>query len=224
MKRVLIYIEGGGDSTDQKAALRRGFDDLFQAQKDAARARRLGWSIVLCGSRGATFKRFAAAVRDADPETLCVLLVDSEEGLAAEVSGEDQRNADTRVKHLIERDHWQLMGIDAESVHLMVQCMEAWLVADPEALAAYYGQGFHASCLPARNNLEEEPKLELFKKLSAATKTSTCGEYSSSNHAKIKHAARLLELIDPRKVAARCPRFATFTTFLDRKINPPKPS
>lgn len=106
-------------------------------------------------------------------------------------------------------------AVDAECIHLMVQCMEAWIVADPEALAAFYDQYFKANALPARQNLEEEPKQDLYDKLDKATadKRLIKGRYG-----KIRHASELLKRIDPAKVAMRCPRFATFTRWLDATI------
>lgn len=95
----------------------------------------------------------------------------------------------------------------------MVQCMEAWIVADSEALADYYGKNFHAKSLPNRHDLEQEPKSDLQAKLKKATEKIQKGEY-----AKIKHASKLLERIDPTKVAARCSRFATFTAWLSKEI------
>ena len=46
--------------------------------------------------------------------------------------------------------------------------MEAWVVADAKALAAYYGQGFAGNVLPKRPNLEDEPKLDIYDKLARA--------------------------------------------------------
>jgi len=43
----------------------------------------------------------------------------------------------------------------------MVQCMETWIVADPEAVKKYYGAGFKAEKVPKRENLEEEPKSQI---------------------------------------------------------------
>ena len=39
-------------------------------------------------------------------------------------------------------DEWKNPGCEDRQCHLMIQCMETWLVCDPEELAAYYGQGF----------------------------------------------------------------------------------
>ena len=59
-----------------------------------------------------------------------------------------------------------------------------------------------------RQNLEEEPKQDLYYKLDKATgdKRLTKGRYG-----KIRHASELLKRIDPANVAVRFPRLATFT-------------
>jgi hypothetical protein len=211
MKAIAIYVEGGGNHPGPE--LRVGFDTLLKAQKEAARARRLGWRMVLCGGRKATCDAFLDAVRT-EPEVINVLLVDSEGPVAAE-TGDTRKDAAKRREHLETRDGWNLDAADAECIHLMVQCMEAWIVSDPEALAAFYGQYFTANALPARPNLEEEPKQDLYDKLDRATsdKRLTKGRYG-----KIRHASELLKRIDPAKVAIRCPRFATFTRWLDATI------
>ncbi|MBI2318833.1 MAG: DUF4276 family protein [Betaproteobacteria bacterium] len=213
MTGIAIYVEGGGDHTDQKAQLRTGFDVLLKAQKDAARARRLHWKLVPCGGRNAAYDAFVAAIR-IEPPAINVLLVDSEEGLAVE-NGEAKRDAKARVNHLTNRDGCDLNMASAERIHLMVQCMEAWIVADPDALAEFYGQYFARNALPGRQNLEEEPKQDVYSKLEQATgdRRLTKGRYG-----KIKHAAQLLQCIDPAKVVKRCPRFATFTKWLDHAI------
>jgi len=120
----------------------------------------------------------------------------------------------------VNRDGWELKDFPAEHIHLMVQCMEAWIVADPEAMSAYYGDGFKASKLPVRSNLEEEPKDSLYCKLADATRGTSKGEYSQANRSKIRHASKLLERLDVARVAARCPRFATFCGWLADVIGP----
>ena len=211
MKAIAIYAEGGGDHP--RPELRIGFDTLLRTQKEAAQARRLRWKMVPCGGRKATCDAFLDAV-SMEPEVVNVLLVDSEEPIGAQ-TGDAKEDAAARRKHLKVRDGWNLDAVDAERIHLMVQCMEAWIAADPEVLAAFYGQYFKANALPARQNLEEEPKQDLYDKLEKATsdKRLTKGRYG-----KIRHASELLKRIDPAKVAVRCPRFATFTRWLDATI------
>ncbi len=218
MRRIAIYVEGGGDTAQQKSELRVGLDCLLNPQKQAAREKRLLWRLVPSGSRNFAFAAFINAIRTDDGQTLCVLLVDSESAVTLESKGKDDENARARRDHLSYRDSWDLTNIDPSRVHLMVQCMEAWLAADSAALARYYGKGFHARSLPQRENLEEESKLDLYLKLAKATKETSKGEYSDKKHAKIKHASKILALIEPKTLARRCPRFATLTSWLDDQI------
>lgn len=204
MNGIAIYVEGGGATVHQRAELRIGFDSLLSAQKNAALVKRLRWRTVPSGGRQAAFEAFRTEQQRADINTLAILLVDSEAAVAAEVDDE-LTDANARVSHLAKHDGWDFKGIDPRQVHLMVQCMEAWIVADSNALSRYYGKGFHANKLPVRSSLEGEPKGNLAMKLTAATRDTSKGQYH-----KIRHASKLLARIDAEKVAHRCPRFNTF--------------
>jgi hypothetical protein len=206
MTSIAIYVEGGGDSEAGKAALRQGFDDLLATQKNAARERRMRWKTVLCGGRNPTFDAFLNATnkRTAD---FVVLVVDAEDPVTTPTP-------EGRVAHLANRDGWKFEGIEAARVHLMTQCMEAWVVADPDKLAEYYGQGFHAKALPKRALLDAEPKASLYKALESATKGTQKGSYG-----KIKHASELLKRIRPSVLAARCSSFRQLTQWLDVAIS-----
>jgi hypothetical protein len=210
MTSIAIYVEGGGDSRDGKAALRQGFDALLDRQKNAARIRKMGWKVVLCGGRGTTFEAFQHAT-GAAPADIVGLLVDAERPVvnAAPVG---------RVGHLASQDGWTLGRIASERVHLMTQCMEAWIVADAEQVAAYYGKDFRAGALPRRTVLDDEAKDSLFAALRAASKDTQKGAYS-----KIKHASELLKRVRPDRVAARCTSFQHFTGWLDAAITGPLP-
>ncbi|BAC89093.1 DUF4276 family protein [Gloeobacter violaceus] len=202
---IAIYVEGGGDSSESKAQLRQGFEALFGPQKQAARSRRLGWKLVMCGSRQKTYRAHINAMEQS-ADSIVVLLVDAEGSVPSE---SDMAHA----THLRERDNWDLSSTPAERIHLMVQTMESWLIADADALMHYYGQGFNSSALPQRQNLEEEPKQAIDAALTRATQQTQKGEYE-----KIKHASQLLRKIRPERVAARCPRFARLTQWLDKTI------
>lgn len=206
MTSIAIYVEGGGQSKDGKAELRVGFDGLLAQQKNAARARRMNWKTVLCGSRGEAFAAFHNAMTKQTADVV-VLVVDSEEAVA-------DSSPQGRIAHLATRDGWQFSGVSEETVHLMVQCMEAWIVADPEKLDEFFGQGFRRNVLPKRLVLDEEPKDLLIEALKSATKPTKKGSYG-----KIEHAGKLLGMVRPGRVANRCKSFRLLTEFLDATID-----
>lgn len=76
----------------------------------------------------------------------------------------------------------------------MVQAMEAWFVADPDALAKYYGKGFRQ---PKDGNVEAMTKDQLFRSLNLATRDTKKRKYAK------RHCADLLSLLDPARVRQR---------------------
>lgn len=202
---IAIYIEGGGDSTHGKAALRLGFDALLSRQKAAARDRRMGWKLVLCGGREQAFHMFRHSTNQGSRGAAIGLLVDAE----GPVTKADPLG---RVAHLRARDKWDCSFADVEHVHLMTQTMETWLVADRDAVLKFYGKGF-GDKLPRRARLDEEPKANVLSALENSTKATQKGTYG-----KITHASELLKKCDPNKIAARCDSFRHFVTWLDATI------
>ena len=191
MTDVTIYMEGGGNSTGEKKRLRAGMNGFLRELREKVQGSRRQWRLVPCGGRQRTYDTFSNARGHAGKGEIVVLLVDAEAPVTAP----------TPVEHLRTRrgDEWDLSGVDDDHVHLMVQVMETWIVADPEALAAYYGQRFQANALPSRRNLEEEDKTAVASALNRATERTQKGRYQ-----KIRHAADLLVRIDPAKARARC--------------------
>ncbi|CAA9310236.1 MAG: hypothetical protein AVDCRST_MAG68-1297 [uncultured Gemmatimonadetes bacterium] len=184
VKEIRIYVEGGGGK-ESKALMRRAFGRFLSEVGSEAWERERGLQVVACGSREAAHEKFQRA-RTEHPTAFNVLLVDSE----APVTG-------------TARDHlrgWNLDSIMETQVHLMVQAMEAWLIADPDTLARFYGQGFAANAIPRTKNVETIPKDDLVPALKRATRGTTKGEYH-----KTRHAFDLLAQIDPAKVRSRAP-------------------
>jgi hypothetical protein len=173
--------------------------EFLSPLREAARAKEWGWRLVPCGGRNSAFEGFRNAVENGN-DTIVALLVDAE----APVNGSARA-------HLQARDGWVLSFASDDVVHLMVQTMEAWIVADPEALAAYYGKNFQKSALPQTQDLETVAKDDVARALEAATRRTQKRAYH-----KIRHASDLLKLIDREKVQKRCPHCARlFDTLLN---------
>lgn len=203
VKGIAIYMEGGGDSAAGKASLRQGMSEFLRELREAARKKRFQWKVVACGSRNDAFDAFQNAVRTAT-DTFNVLLVDSEGAVSSEPRA-----------YLQQRDGWACGDLEAEQFQLMAQTMETWIVADPEALLGYYGQGFNTNALPRAQDLETLDKASIASALASATRnTRTKREYH-----KIAHASALLALIDGQKVRKRCKHCERLFVLLGRVIN-----
>ena len=194
---VKIYVEGGGDNEDTITRCRQGF--AAYCAKAAPGKPRL--RIVPCGGRNQTFDKFKAAAQTSKAGDLCALLVDAEGPVTAGSSAE----------HLHVRDRWDFPALRNHQVFLMVQAMEAWLLADRGTLAAFYDGGFLAKSLPGSpTDIEAVLKDDLEPKLKHASKpTKTKGEYH-----KTRHGFELLGKIDPAKVENASPHAASFHKFL----------
>ncbi len=184
--------------------LRQGMGMFLAEIKNACRKKRWRWNLVCCGTRDEAYKRFQNERRNNNTDII-VLLVDSE----------TQVDVPTPTAHLAARDGWNFHGADGDMVHLMVQMMETWIVADPDALKAYYGQGFRANTLPRHQNLEEVSKRNIEQALDRATHGTQKEEYH-----KIKHAKDLLQRIDPMTVREKCPHCERLFDTLLRLIDP----
>jgi hypothetical protein len=198
---IAIYVEGGGDAANTRAAIRNGFSAFLAPAKAAARRRAWHWRVVACGGREEAVRAFLHATENGEA-TVAVLLLDSEGPVTACPSAHVWPNGSVPTV------------VIADRVHLMVQLMETWLVADPAALAHYYGQGFLPNALPKAADLETVPKADILQKLSHATKhTKTKGLYH-----KIRHGADLLGAIDPAVVRLRCEHCSRLLNYLDSVI------
>lgn len=198
MVNVRLYVEGGGKNNKAlRSACRRGFREFFQkAGLEGALPR-----VIPCGGRQAAYDDFCTALRSS--ERACVLLlVDSEAPVA---------RGDGPWDHLKKRpgDQWDRpKGATDEHCHLMVQCMEAWFLADKLTLSSYFGRGFKEGALPQRPDIENIPKKDIFKGLENATRhTKTKGRYSKGGH-----SFEILALIAPELVRDASP-------YADRLLN-----
>ncbi|BCL38201.1 DUF4276 family protein [Nostoc sp. MS1] len=205
VKEVRIYVEGGGDGKNQKALIRQGFSQFLKPLVEIAKSKKIKWDIIICGSRNNAFRDFQNALKS-HPEAFNVLLVDAEAPV----------KVDSPWQHLKYRDNWDKpSGVDDSQCHLMVQAMEAWFIADVKTLKEFYGQGFKENAISKNYNVETVEKDRLEPSLKAATANTTKGEYQ-----KIKHASKLLELLDVTKVRQASPYCDRLFTTLQEKMEP----
>jgi hypothetical protein len=201
VKEIRIYVEGGGRGRAPRSSIRDGLSEFFSPLIRLARDRRITWKMILSGSRNEAFANFALALSE-HPQAFNVLLVDSE-----------CRVARSRWEHLRRQDGWDIPGLSEDHCHLMVQTIEAWLIADPEALARFYGQGFQQRALPRRQDVEAIAKDDLIRGLDRATARTQKGRYH-----KISHCAELLSLLDRNRVRARAHHCDLLFTTLEARI------
>ena len=155
---VTVYMEGGGPGNTRD--LRLGMLKFLGSLRELARSRTLRFRAGSMWFQGKDLEPIPAG-SGIGPEQKkpCVLLVDAE----GSVGGLPR-------PHLRKSDGWDLRGVPESVVHLMVQVMETWIVADPKTLAEYYGQGFKPGNLPARPDLEREPKAAILSGLHESTR------------------------------------------------------
>ena len=186
---AVLYVEGSGNGKAARAECRKGFARFLANAGLKERMPR----IIASGSRQHAFDDFRHALNNPRKDRFIVLLVDSE-GPVAE-------NSDSWA-HLKQQDGWDRpQGAADHSAHLMVQCMEAWFLADKDGLATFFGRGFNANALPRNPDIEEIPKNDLLTGLKNATRRCRPkGEYSKG-----RHSFEVLSKTDPVRVLDASP-------------------
>ncbi len=156
--RVILYVEGGGDTNATKIECRKAFRILLE------KAGLTGIEIVACGSRNQTFKDFKTELWSADIKTMACMLVDSE----------DPVDLSSVWAHLKARDGWeQPLGTTETQVQFMATCMETWLMADAKAMKQFFGKDFKVAKLLPLAGLERRTRDKVQDALADATQD--CG-------------------------------------------------
>jgi hypothetical protein len=167
--KVTIFVEGGAPKGQGKGNDLTRMREAFHSFLGVSTSVR----IEVCGSRKDAYDEFVNALKN-ETGRYFLLLVDSEAPL---------QEGQPRWLHVLNRegDGWKRPKEATESqLHFMAQCVESWLVADPENLKSYYGAKLGS--LPLTQNVEEIPKGELMSKLSQATRQTPRGEYHKTRH------------------------------------------
>lgn len=192
--RVRIYVEGGGNTSSLKSECREGFSSFF---KKAGFEGKMP-SVIACGGRLNAIDKFINSL--SKNEDVCsFLLIDSEDLLPQDFS--DSKIFITN-RDLKENKLQFPESLATDKIHLMVCCMESWLLCDVVAMSNFYGKNFNGKKIDALpQNIETVHKSEIYSIINDATKNTTAGKYDKG-----RHSFKLLGAIDSSKVVARSNR------------------
>jgi hypothetical protein len=200
-----LYLEGGGNSKEEKIRCREAFASLLKSQGFRGRMPRL----TACGGRGAAFDDFKTAHASPKQVHFVGMLIDSEDPLDMPTEPLQQRT----WEHLRRRDDWeQPNGANDDQVLLMTTCMETWIAADRETLRAHYGQDFNENQLPPTTQLESRHRHIVQDALQNAT--SAC----SNAYRKGKRSYEILGKLKPAVLAGLLPSFTRTMAILELKL------
>ena len=196
--KVQLYVEGGPKGAHADGL--RSFRNRFKKHLIRLDSRLHTLEVSPCGSTDETIRDYAHALRENRPDCIVVLLVDSDAPVVAA----------NPAKYLQAKLDFAKVPANArENVFLMVQCMEAWLVTDADALGKCFGKKLKRSALPRNPNIEEVRKKDVLDKLASAVKPTPSGPYH-----KIQHGAKILAELKPDIVGKRSGNARRFYAFL----------
>jgi hypothetical protein len=175
VKAIRIYFEGDD-------CLRPGFRIFLRQIDQAARASGLKLLLVSAGTGDKPIRDYETALKS-NPDLINVLLLDSESPLGPDCLRQQR-----------------LQPFDQNRIFWMVQLMEAWFLADPDALSKYYKKDFRKDALRGNPRIEEIPKVDIEAKLKQATRETGKGSYHKTDH-----APGILALLDPERVRHASP-------------------
>lgn len=199
---VNIYFEG-----DKR--LRPGFHRLLAPQINRWRQQHAKFKLIPGGSRGETIKDFLRSCKS-QPSDLNVLLIDAEGPVP---------NATAFVARLRSERYWDSeANCEDDQVNFMVQTMEAWFVADQQALVSHFGSRFNANALPSPQNAESIAPSALVDAIQHGLISLTHRGRNRRRYDKVADGVKLLGLIDHSTVGRHCPHFKRLIDFLDQQF------
>lgn len=185
--KIHLYVEGGPKGCNADGI--RSFRSSFKQHLLRLDPRLVSLNVSPGGSTFETIRDFARAIKRGDPDCIVALLVDSEEAVTA----------DSPAKHLASKlDSAGVPEHARVNVFLMVQCMEAWFLADRNALEECFGPQIQSIKFPGNPNVEAIAKDDVLGALDLAAKRIVMRRYN-----KIRDGSRILAKLDTALVASR---------------------
>jgi hypothetical protein len=159
------------------------------------------FKLIAGRGRDQTIDDFVVAVRQHRVGSLIILL-DS-----------DQADDGRLFVRLQQKTNWKpARKVGANSVYWMVQCMEAWFLADRKALRNVFGERLKAKSLPRGADVETVTKPDML--LKKATRGSDGSPYDKGSH-----AGKLLACLDPEAVRRGARNFQRLLDTLSEKLD-----
>lgn len=199
VKEVVLYIEGGGDTNEQKTLLRKAITLLLHRAGFKGRMPRIKPS----GGRDKAFQDFLTHFEEKNQDAIGVLLVDAEDPLTF-----TDTSLDAPIwQHLKTRDKWDKpQAAQNNQIALMVTSMETWIIADHAALKAFFGSKLKEKALPPLQNLESRNRKEVLASLEKATED--CGKDRA--YRKGNKSFQVLATLNPTTLQQHLPHFKRF--------------
>jgi len=189
LKEVVVFVEGGGpgkSASELRVALQNG---LFDSLRRAGRKNGIQLTFVACGGRDDTINTYIKAAKD-EPHRR-VLLVDSEGAVSQ-----------SPLAHLRGQGSGADLPADTNPC-LMVQAIEAWFPADPDAIKSYFGPKAAVKEFETKVDIEAIPKDSLKPALHTIAKA--CGRDGYDESA---DQSPLLRLVSPDAIRSKSKHFA----------------
>jgi hypothetical protein len=208
MREVVVYVEGGGPTRLQQKEFRTGLDQFFISLKKLADDNDCRLTFSPRGGIEQVLADFDIAYNPPSTE-IYYLLVDSD-GPVISVPRNHLKTKFSSYRFLDDKK------IPDNRIHLMVQVMESWFIADISALERFFGEGFDSAQIPQDQEIESIDGDVAINSLKSASKGSSRGEYKL--YSTIEFETGILKQLNPDILKDKAPHCKRLFEILELEI------